>query len=137
VAEPRRGERPRCERTLHLRRLAEQHGKRQVHGRVGELGIIDRQVRVGHGPAHDGKGAALAMADLGEPRQMLFGNRQHVAFLCLVAPDFQRRHARVRVGHVTQLKMPADARVLDQLRKGIGQPAGADIVNEENGISLS
>src|SRR5699024_6490589 len=67
----------------------------------------------------------------------LFGYRQDVTLLGLVTPDFQRTHARLGIGNVAQLEAPATVPVLDQLRQGIGEPTGTDVMNKADGVGFT
>ena len=128
---------------VHLGRLAQQN----IHGHVNGLrclgqGGAGRQrhasthhqfARLG-GHANDGKGAALAFAKGLELRERLGCNGQHIALLALVAPDFARRQARFFEWHGGQVKARAPARVVHQLREGVGEPARAHVVDRQNRI---
>ena len=88
----------------HARRLAEQRFHFHVDRLLPKWRSVTRQVAVGGRLADHGERAALALADrlkLGEP---LGRDRQHVAFLRLVAPDFGGRHARLFDLHLAQLE---------------------------------
>ena len=87
-------------------------------------------------PNH-GEWAALTLTNSVEYCQILRLNRHYVAFLRLVAPDFKRRHPRLVIGHITQLKHAAATAVFYEFGEGIGQPTGTHIVNKGYGIILS
>src|SRR2546422_10089813 len=80
-------------RSLHLRRLAEDHRQVDVDRVVLEMGIVDQQPAVVGRVADDGKRAALPITGLLEPWKILRGDRENVSFLRLLAPDLARRQA--------------------------------------------
>ena len=124
-------------RTMHARRLAQQHVERHVHRLVAEMAVGHGQVRLGNGLADHGKGAALALADSLETLEISGIHGQHIALLGLVAPDFQRRHARLIVGHVAQFEATAPATVVDQLRQGIGDAAGTHVMDKLDRVGIA
>src|SRR5690606_29669248 len=81
--------------------------------------------------------AALTRTQRLELRQVLGTDRQHVALLRLVAPDFQRRHLRLGIENVTQRETPAATPILDQLGQRVGQAASTDVVNEQDRVVLT
>src|SRR5690554_2152869 len=87
--------------------------------------------------AHHGIGAAFAGTERIKGGEILFGYRQDVTLLGLVTPDFQRTHARLGIGNVAQLEAPATVPVLDQLRQGIGEPTGTDVMNKADGVGFT
>ena len=90
----------------------------------------------GRGP-DDGIRTALARTDRLELLQLLGCDGQDIALLRLVAPDLHRRHARIGVGYGAQIETSAASGIMDQLGQGVGQPARADVVDEEDGIVLA
>ncbi len=121
----------------HLRRLAEQQRERHVDGPVVEMPVMQAQHLFFGGLADDGIGTALALAQGLELLQPPGVDRQYIALLRLVAPDLHRRHARVVTGHLAQLEAPAATAIVHQLGQGIGQAAGAHVVNEQDGVVLA
>ena len=92
------------------------------------------QVRLGQRLADDGERAPLPRADLREHLEVVRRNRQHVALLRLVAPDLERRQRRIRARNAAKRDPSAATAVLDELGQGVGQSAGADVVDETNRI---
>ena len=123
--------------TTHARRLSEQYRHREIHGGIAEVAVGQLQVHLPRGLPHHRKRAALAFADGGEPCQILRLHRHHVTLLRFVAPDFQRRHARLVIGHIAQLKATAPVPILHQFGKGIGEPSRTDVVNKRDGVVLT
>ena len=120
---------------MHARRLAEDYLQRHLPDRVAA------EQRVGHGEvavagdfADDGMEAALAAGEALEALEVGGPHHQHVALLRLVAPDLHRAHARVVVGDRPQVE--AGPLPLDQLRAGVRQPAGADVVDADDGVGV-
>ena len=116
------------------RRLAEQHVQRQVHRTVAELAVRDDEAAiVGEGAEH-GVRAALAPCQRLEVGKAFRGEAEHVALLRLVAPDLQRTQARLRQRNGAQVDASATGAVRDRFRDRVGQPAGADVVDEEDRV---
>ncbi|OIQ70388.1 hypothetical protein GALL_480000 [mine drainage metagenome] len=118
----------------HARRLAQQHAQRHVDRLLGQQRVVDAQLRLGAGLADDRVGAALARADRGERIERLGRDRQHVALLAFVAPDLARAHAAFLDRHVAQLEARPEPGAVDQLRKRVGQAAGADVVDGQDRV---
>ena len=87
--------------------------------------------------ADDRVGAALACTDRGERVDIARTQREHITFLRLVAPDLERRHAGFGIGYGAQRYLATPTAVVQDLRNGIGQTAGADVVDHENGIAFA
>ena len=51
-----------------------------------------------------------------------------------IAPDLQRRHAGLVIGHLTQFKLTAYAAVGHQLGHGVGQSARSHVMYKHDGI---
>ena len=123
---------------VHLGRLAQQHVHGHVHGQllvVGRgSGVVQHQLALFRGRADHRKRAALAFAEGFEQGQRLGRNRQHVALLRLVAPDFLRAHAGLFELHGAQVKARATACVVGQLGEGVGQTARAHVVDGQDGV---
>ena len=62
---------------------------------------------------------------------------EHVALLRLVAPDLERRHARLVARHLAQLDAAAAAAMRDRLRHGVRQAARAHVVDRAGSGSTS
>ena len=121
---------------MHARGLAEQDIERHVHRLVAEVVVLYHQLPVVGGHTEHRKRAALAFAQRTEFVEALGGDRQHITLLRLVAPDLARRHARFFGGNGTQVEMRAAARAMRQFRHGVGNAAGADIMNRQNRIQI-
>ncbi len=81
--------------------------------------------------------AALTFADSLETLEIGGTDGQHVTLLGLVAPDLVRGHARLVVGHVAQFEAATAATVVDQLREGIGNATGTDVMDEGDGVLVA
>ena len=114
----------------HARRFAEQHVEREVDGSVLEMGILEDELLLNGGLADDGEGAALALAEGTEGGEAGGGDREDVTLLRLVAPNLERGHAGFGVGDGAELEFSAAAAVIDEFREGVGDAAGADVVDE-------
>ncbi len=134
------------ETSRHLRWMAEQHRHVEVDGRFDALAgrrrgrgqrVVQPQARCLGGLADHRVQAALAAAQGKKVIQPLRRHRQHVAFLGLVAPDLHGRHARLVAGHRAQVETAAAAGVVDQFRQGIGQAAGADVVDGQQRVGVA
>ena len=122
---------------VHLRRLAEQDVQRHVHRVVVEDLVMHlQQPLLGSLAEYRGR-ATLTTAKLEKILQPFVRDRQHIAFLALVAPDLARRHTGLVVGHLAQLQQRALAGIVDQLRQRVGQAAGADIVDGKDRVVLA
>src|SRR6185503_10604662 len=86
---------------------------------------------------HHRERAALALADGAEALQIARRDRKDVALLRLVAPDLERRHARLLVRNPAQVEAAAAVRRMHQLRQRVGQASRPDIMYGENRVSLS
>ena len=118
---------------VHARRLAEDDLERQLSHRVApEQRVGYGEVAVAGDLADDGVEAALAAGEALEALEVAAPHHQHIALLRFVAPDLHRAHARVVVGDRPQVE--AGALSLDQLRAGVRQPAGADVVDADDGV---
>src|SRR5699024_7791374 len=84
--------------------------------------------------ANNREAAAFALSDGSEFIHSFFTNSQNVSLLCLTTPDLHRAHASVGIINLAKLKRGPEARVMDQLRKGIRQTASTDVVNKCDGV---
>ncbi len=114
----------------HARGLAQQCLYGHVHRITAQQWITHDQHAVLSGDADGGIGAALPLGDELECGKRAGPQRQHVAFLRLVAPDLKRRHARLGAGHGTQVDFRAARAVRDRLRHRIGETPGAHVMNK-------
>ena len=121
----------------HLRRFTEQHVERQIDRLVVEMGVAQSQVLLFGCFTDDGIRRALAAAQLVKQRQLVGRNRQHVALLGFVTPDFQRAHARLIAQDIAQVETTTAAAVAHQLRHGVGQTARSHVVDKENRVSIA
>ena len=104
---------------------------------MGSFGIAQHQLARFGGHADHCKRTTLALAQRAEQGQRIGGNGQHIALLALIAPDILGRHAAFLQRHGAQVKPRATAGVVGQLREGVGQTAGAHIVDRQNRIALA
>jgi hypothetical protein len=118
----------------HLRRLAEQQRQRHVDRQVLEVAVAHHQLLFSVASPTPRRDSARVRTMRLELFDTVGVHRQHVAFLRLVAPDLHRRHAGIVVGHGAQLEARAAAAVVDQFRQCIGQAAGTDVVDRDDGI---
>ena len=65
--------------------------------------------------SNNGEGAAFPLAQPHKLRQARRRHREDVTLLGLVAPNLERTHAGLRIGHLAQLEMAASARIVHQL----------------------
>ncbi len=121
-------------RTVHARGFAQQHFQRHVHRAVAEVAVGDRQLRFGGRFADHGERATLTFADRLEALEISRADRQNVAFLGFVGPDFVRGHARLVVWNVAQFKTATAVAVVDQFREGVGQTARTHVVDEADRV---
>ena len=61
-------------------------------------------------------------------------NGQHIAFLRLIAPDAERRHAGFGVGDGAELQRRAAAAGMNQFGQGVGQAARAHVMDAQDRI---
>ena len=99
-------------RARHPRWFAEEHLEREVDGFIRKMRILEDELRRGRRCAHHGEGATLAFADIFKKRELRGGNREDVAFLRLIAPDLEGRHARLVVRDGPQLEATAAAGII-------------------------
>ena len=121
----------------HLRRLAENDIERHVDGRVLELRIRDLEPAVVGRLADDRVRAALALAQRRETLELIRRDDEHVALLRFVAPDLERRHARLDRRHGAQIDAAAAIAVCDRFGNRVRQAARADVVNQQDRIRLA
>ena len=123
---------------VHFGRFSQQN----IHGHIdwsdgphAPRFIGDDQLPLFGGDTDHGKRAALALAQGSKQRQRLGGDRQHVALLALVAPDFLGRHAAFFQGHGAQVEAGSTTRIVGQLGKRVGQAACAHVVDSQNRVA--
>ena len=80
----------------------------------------DTQLAFFSSHTHNRVGATFTASDDIETGQVLRQNRQHVAFLCFVAPDFSGRQPRLFEMNLSKFKNSAATRVVDEFGEGIG-----------------
>ena len=122
---------------VHLGWFAKQHRHGDIHRGIVELAICHQQVLCLSGLAHHRVRTSLSLADGLKSAQFLWLDRQHVALLRFVTPDFQGRHSGFVIRHSAQVKTSTPAAVLHQLRQGIAQPAGTHVMDESDRIVLA
>src|SRR5262249_23148673 len=121
----------------HPRRLAEQHGELHVYRTVAEYPVVHREPAIAGGVPDEGERTPLALAQRTEAVEVAGGDGEHVAFLGLVAPDLQRRHAALFVRDEPQIDLPPALSRVHHFRDRIGQPPCADVVDREYGIVVA
>ena len=131
------GDTPAARVAAQFRCLAEQHFHRHVHRLVAEVVVLDRELPVAGGDAEHGERTALAFAQGAEFFQALRCDGQHVALLRFVAPDLARAHARLFAGDRAQVEGRAAAGVVGELGHGVGNTAGADVVDGQDRIGIA
>src|SRR5690606_28098291 len=89
------------------------------------------------GITHHRVRSAFAGTDGVAFRQIFLRHRQYVTLLRFVRPDGQRAHARLVVRYVAQFELTATATVVHQFREGVGNTAGADVVNKGNRVVIA
>ena len=121
----------------HFRRFAKQDVQRQIDRLIVKVAVAQAQVLLGGGFANNRIWRALAAAQLVEQRQLLRGDCQDITFLRFVTPDLQRAHAWLIAQDIAQLEFTAAAAVADQLRHGVGETAGADVVDKQDRVGVA
>ena len=119
---------------VHARGFAEKHVHRHIHGALFAVAAFDDQFVVIADAAQHRVRATFTLTERIKRRKLLGRNRDHVAFLAFVAPDFQGAHALFFHGHLRQRKVRTVAGQIRQFGHGVGQPACAHVVNRENGV---
>jgi len=122
---------------VHLRRLAQQHVHRHVDRALAAGAVLEDQLTLVGGDAHHRVGRALAAAHLVEQRQQVRVDRQDIALLALVAPDFLRRQAGLFQRHLADVEGRALAGAVDQLGEGVGDAARAHVVDGHDRVALA
>ncbi len=120
--------------TVHARGLSKEHVHRHVDRTRFALAPFDDELIVFADAAQNGVRAALALTKGVKRRKLLGRNRDHIALLTFVAPDFQGAHALFFNGHLRQGEVRAVARKVRELRHGVRQPARPHVVNGEDGV---
>ena len=122
---------------VHAGRFAQQHVEGEVDGAVVEMGVVENEALLLGGFADDGEGAAFAFAEGGEGGEPGGRDGEDVALLGLVAPDGERRHAGLVVGQGAKVEATAATAIVDQFGQGVGNAAGADVVDEGDGVLVA
>ena len=117
---------------VHARGLAEEGRNVHVDRPVAEHGVFEDELVVAGRDADERDGAALAGAHRGEPLLRFRLEREDVALLRLAAPDLHRGHRRLLVRDGAQVE--AAAGLFDELRAAVGEAAGAEVVDGEDGV---
>ena len=118
----------------HSRRLAEERRDRHVDRVVAKARVVHHKLPIA-GRAADHRGRAAFAPAQGEKLFQTFGrDREHVTFLRLVAPDLERRHARLVVRHCAQFDAPAPLAVRNDFRDRIRETAGPDVMDDQDRI---
>ncbi len=120
---------------VHLRRLAEQDVHRHVDRRCCHAAGRSLAAGAPRWPCRRRRtGSARARTCAANSGQAVRRDRQHIALLRFVAPDFLRRHAAFFQRHLAQVEDRAALGVVGDLREGVRQAAGADVVDREDRI---
>ena len=119
---------------VHARGFAEKHVHRHIHGALFAVAAFDDQFVVIADAAQHRVRTTFTLTERIKRRKLLGRNRDHVAFLAFVAPDFQGTHALFFHGHLRQRKVRTVAGQIRQFGHGVGQPARAHVVNREDGV---
>ena len=72
-----------------------------------------------------------------EHLEVLGFDREHIALLRFVTPNFERRHLRFRTRNGSQIKATTGAAIFYQFRQRIRESAGANIVDEGDWIRVT
>ncbi len=120
--------------TVHARWFSEEHFEGEIDGGVFEMGIGQHEAALFGGFTDDSEGAAFAVTDGGEGGELSGGDGEDVAFLGFVAPDFDGAHAGFVIWHCAEFEGTAASSVVDEFGKCVGDTAGADIVDEGDGV---
>ena len=118
---------------VHARGLSEKDFHRHVDA-VGFGGVRELEVRFLGDRAEHREGAAFALAEGREDFELRGIERNHVALLTFVAPDFQGAHARLFNRDLRHVEGGALPRQVGEFGHGVREPARTDVVNGENRI---
>jgi hypothetical protein len=120
---------------LHARRAAEQVRDGHVDDALAGAPVGDGEPAVVGRLADNRPGAAFAAGERDERVQRALLEGEDVALLGLVAPDLERRHAGLVARHAREVDASAAGR--EDFRHRVRQPAGADVVDHQDGVSLA
>jgi len=101
------------------------------------MGVFNNQLLFSGRAADDGIGATFARADFVKGEQVFRLDRQHIALLRFVRPDFLGRHALFFDLHLAQIKHRATVGTVDEFREGVRDAACADIVDRQDRILVA
>ena len=82
-------------------------------------------------------GRPFPFTDSAEALRMRRGDGDHVTFLCFIAPQFHGRHAPVGAVDRAQVEYGAGFALVHQFRQGIGQTAGAHVVDGQYRVFIA
>ena len=116
----------------HFGRLAQQHVQghvdRCVQGFLADHQFARRRCHTDHR-----KRATLALTERFELIQRAGVDRQHIAFLAFIAPNFFGRQTTFFQRHLAQIKTGTATGIIHQLGESVGQTTGAHIVDGQDG----
>ena len=122
---------------LHFGWFAKQHTHGQIHWFAFKMTIFNGQMVFSQGFTHNSIRGTFTAAELIKQFKAVWRNRQHITFLCLVTPDFQRAHTGFSIGNSTQIKQTAAFTILDQFRQGVGQTTGTHVMDKADGVFVT
>ncbi len=118
--------------------LAEDDVERHVDRSAAEVRVGDDELSVAGRVAEHREGAALARADCTEflERRSL-GDAEHVALLRFVAPELERRHARLAARDRAELEARAAPALVHELGERVRETAGPDVVDRGDRVLVA
>ena len=122
----------------HPRRLAEHDLEREIDRRLRRCERVgDDQPSVRRRGPEPGPRRALARTQRRELVDPLGSDREDVALLRLVAPQLERRQIGLAGRDRAQLEPRAEPGVVHELGQRVRQPAGADVVDRQDGVGVA
>ena len=121
----------------HFRCFTQQHIEWHVDRLVVEVAVAQGQMLFFGSFTDDRVRRAFTLTQLIEQRKLVSSNRQHVAFLGLVTPDFQRAHTRLVAEDIAQLELTAATAIAYQLRHGVRQAPRANVMDKQNWVRIT
>ena len=118
----------------HARRFAEQHRQGHIDGRIAEVRIGQLQAPVVGRHTHDRIGTALALAKRNEALEPIGRDSEDVALLGFVAPELQRRHARLCARHGAQIEAGAATRIMHELGQRVAETSRSHVVDGDDRV---
>ena len=121
----------------HFRCFTQQHIEWHVDRLVVEVAVAQGQMLFFGSFTNHRIRRALALTQFVKQRQLIGSNRQHVAFLGFVTPDFQRAHTRLVAEDIAQLELTAATAIAYQLRHGVRQTTRANVMDKQNWVRIT